>query len=375
MKKIFLIAIMAAGTFVPKLNAQVLRDSTGQSYVPAIVPGRTELKFTDYEKYKQERIELLELEKEMIVENEKAELKKIIEDTDRKLEKNEITPEKAKAIKEKAAKIAAENIDSKTAIIDSHIALVNRDVYYNIDPYTTSYLQLGFGNSLDENGSFLFGVQYKGGKKKPKYDKRTYRDVVVAIGFGNMAGDPYGFWKSTHMELGFTFRTRLMKNTNVARLVYGVSYEANQFTFNHNQYLVNNSGYSSLETFSYPLKRYSTFMLGRVVAPVYMEFGPSVKKEYKNHFRYDTSRSFKVGVGGFAGATVSSMQALRYKENGHNVYDRRRADYNATKFVYGVAGYVGLGNVSFFGRYEINSLFDNSEIKSNALNFGFRIDM
>lgn len=375
MKNFFLIAIMAAGAFMSKLNAQVLRDSTGQRYVQDLIPGRTELKFADYEKYKQERIELLEQEKELITENEKKNLKTVIEDTDRKLEKKEITPEKAKAIKEKAAKIAAENIDNKTAIIDNHIALVNRDVYYNIDPYTTSYLQLGFGNALDENGSFLFGLQYKGGQKKPKYDKRTYRDVVVAIGFGNMAGDPYSFWKSTHMELGFTFRTRLLKNTNVARLVYGVSYEANQFTFNDNKYLLNNNGYSNLETFPYPLKKYSRFMLGRVVAPVYMEFGPSVKKEYKNHFRYDSSKSFKVGVGGFAGATVSSTQSLRYKENGRTVFNRRRADYNATQFVYGVAGYVGLGNVSFFGRYEINSLFDHSEIKSNALNFGLRIDM
>lgn len=375
MKKIFLIAIMAAGTFMPKLNAQVLRDSTGQSYVPAIVPGRTELKFADYEKYKQERIELLELEKEMIVENEKAELKKVIEDTDRKLEKNEITPEKAKAIKEKAAKIAAENIDSKTAIIDNHIALVNRDVYYNIDPYTTSYLQLGFGNSLDENGSFLFGVQYKGGKKKPKYDKRTYRDVVVAMGAGSVSGDPYSFWKSVYVELGFTFRTRLKKDTNVARLVYGVSYQANSFRFSDNKYAVNTNGYTTLETFPYQLKRNSALVVGKIVAPVYLEFGPSVKKEYKDHFRYDTSRSFKVGIGGFAGATVSSMQALRYKENGHNVYDRRRADYNTTKFIYGVAGYVGLGNVSLFARYEINNVFDDSAIKSNAINFGLRIDM
>ena len=375
MKKLMLVAIAATGLFLPKLNAQVLRDSTGQRYVQDLIPGRTELKFADYEKYKQERIELLELEKERIVDNEKAELKKIIEDTDQKVEKKEITPEKALAIKEKAAKIAAENIDSKMVIIDNHIALVNRDVYYNIDPYTTSYLQLGFGNALDENGSFLFGVQYKGGKKKPKYDKRTYRDIVVAMGAGNMPGDPYGFWKNVYVELGVTFRTRLLKDTNVARLVYGLSYQANSFRFSDNKYAVNTNGYTTLETFPAELKRNSSFTVGKIVAPVYLELGPSVKKEYKNYFRYDTSRSFKVGIGGFAGATVSSMQALRYKENGHNVYDRRRADYNTTKFIYGIAGYVGLGNVSLFTRYEINNIFDHSAIKSNALNFGFRIDM
>lgn len=375
MKHYLVIALAATGLYMPSLNAQVLRDSTGQRSVQEFIPGRTELKFADYDQYRKERIELLEQEKEAIVEAEKKELKKVIDKVDSQLEKGEIDAEKAKAFKEKAAKIAAQNIDNKTAIIDNHIALVNRDVYYNYDPYTTSYIQLGFGNATDENGSFLVGVQYKGGKKKPKFDKRTYSDVVIAVGFGNMAGDPFKFWKGGYGELGYTFRTRLLKNSNAVRLVYGVSYQSNSYVFNHNQYLVNNNGYTNLETFPEHLKRNSYFNVNKVVAPFFFEFGSSEKKEYKDYFRYDTSNSVRYGVGGFIGAAVSSTQVLRYKEDGHTVFLKRRADFNTNTLVYGLNAYVGIGNISLFGRYELNEVFKDSDVKTNALSVGLRLDM
>lgn len=373
MKKLMLIAIAATGLFLPKLNAQVLRDSLGYYELNENVRGRAPLDFKDYEKYRKERIALLEQEKAQIVEDEKEALKKIIESIDARLERKEITPEKALALKEKAAKIAAENIDNKTEIINNHIALVNRDVYYNLDLYTTSYVQIGFGNATDEAGSFLLGLQYKGERKKPKYDKRTFADIVVAAGFGSMHGDPYKFFKHGNAEFGLTLRTRLFKDHNKVRLLYGVSYMAESFQFNDNKYVVNNNGYSTLETFSSPLKKRSYFQVNKIIAPFYLEFGPSKKKEYKDYFRYDTSKAFKIGIGGYVGAAVSAMQVLKYNENGHNVVLKRRADYNTNGFVYGVNGYIGLGDISLFGRYEINKVFKDADIKNNALSVGLRV--
>lgn len=373
MKNFFLIALVAAGLFVPDLNAQVLRDSAGYYGAREFVPGRAQLKITDYEKYRNQSIEILEQEKQEVIEAEKQELKQTIERVDAQLERKEITPEKATIIKEKAAKIAAENIDNKTAIIDNHIALVKRDVYYNLDPYTTSYLQIGFGNATDEAGSFLLGVQYKGNHKKPKYDKRTFADIVIASGFGNMSGDSYKYWKHASAEFGLTLRTRLFKNHNAVRLLYGVSYLADAFQFEHNKYVVNNNGFSTLETFPQRLKKNSSFRVNKIIAPVYFEFGPSKKKEHKDYFRYDTSNSFKVGVGGFVGATVSAVQIVRYNENGRNVFIKRRADYNTNTLVYGLGAYVGVGDLSIFGRYELNDVFKDSDIKSNALSIGLRV--
>lgn len=373
MKNILLIALVAAGLFLPELNAQVLRDSAGYYSPREFVRGRAQLKITDYEKYRKERIEILEQEKQQAIEDEKAELKQIIERVDARLEKKDITLEKALALKEKAAKVAAENIDNKTAIIDNHIALANRDVYYNVDPYTTSYLQIGFGNATDEAGSFLLGVQYRGNQKKTKYDKRTFADIVVASGFGNMAGDSYKYWKHGSAEFGLTLRTRLFKDNNTVRLLYGVSYLADAFQFEHNQYVVNNNGFTTLETFPERLKKNSSFKVNKIIVPFYFEFGPSRKKEYKDYFRYSISDKFKVGVGGFVGATVSAVQTVRYDENGRNVFIKRRADYNTNGFVYGLSGYVGVGDVSLFGRYELNKVFKDSDIKSNALSIGLRV--
>lgn len=369
-------ALVATGFLMPKLYAQTEKDSVQYDAVTGKKLSKWDIEDKEYyEKRKKGNLEALQAEKQNITETEKYELKKFIEIVDSRLDKGEITAEKAKALKEEAAKKAAQNIDNKIAIINNQIELLNRDVTYNYHTPSGGYIGIGLGNPQDDRGSFLLGFEYKAPDKKPKYDKRTYTNMVYAFGYGNMAGDPYKFWKSGYAEIGFTFRTRMLKNSNAVRMLYGVSYQANMFTFNDNQYLVNNGGHNDLEAFPVHLKKNSYLRVDKIVAPFFFEFGPSTKKEYKDYFRYNTADAFKVGVGGFAGATVSTMQALRYKEDSRTVNIKRRADYNASTFVYGLNAYVGFGSLSFFARYELNSIFKNGDVKSNALNFGLRVDL
>lgn len=382
MKRILLcIAFVATGIFLPNANAQTEKDSlTKQRAKDKKVSWWNETEEQYYEKLKKQKLEAFEAEKENIVETEKYELKKQLEKIDDKLKGGEINQEKATALKQEAAKKTAENIDNKTAIINNQIELTQRDVVYNYVPNTAGYIEVGFGNVTDGNGSLLAGINYKAPNKKLKYDKRTHTDMVFAVGFGGTVGDGVGLGdvyktgKSGFAEIGFTFRTRLLKDSNYWRLAYGISYQENTFSPKDNKYFVNNDGYTSLEVFPNQIKR-NVMVLENLVIPVLLEFGPSKKKEYKDYFRYDTSTSFKVGVGGFAGMNLGAMQWMKYVEDGKNIKVKQRQDYNVEKFVYGLKGYVGFGSLSLFAHYELNNVFSNSAYNDHALFFGFRVDI
>ena len=323
----------------------------------------------------------MENEKQEIVENEKFELKKQIEAIDIRLEKNEITIEKSKELKADAAQKAALNIDNKTAIIDNRIALLKRDVDYNFEVNRGSYIALGLGNAYDRNGSALLGIEYKAGNKKAKYDKRTYSDVVIASGFGNAMGGgqnlgkPFKVWGSGFIELGYTFKTRLMKDSNFLRLSYGLSYQLGMYRLTENRYFVNNGGTTIFQEYPENLTKKTNLRTENLVIPLYLEFGPSQKKEYKDYFRYDTSTSFKMGIGGFVGLNTGTIQTLQYKQNGDKITDKHRADFNVNPFIYGLNAYLGAGSISLFVKYQLNPLFENSPAKGHPISFGARFDL
>lgn len=360
---------------MPKMYAQTEQDTVKPAQT------KTEKRLQDNYKYNKEvKIAGLQHELEDIKEAEKFELKKHISEIDSQLEKGEITAEKAKVLKEEAAKRAAQNIDNKTAIIENQIALVKRDVDYEYKPYGGAYLNLGLGQEIDNKGSFLLGLQYNAENLKQSKDRRTSFDVVAAIGFGGATGggaklgDDYKVWKSTYSELGFALRTRLLKESNYWRLVYGLSFQQNRFTLSGNKYVVNNNGYTALEVFPERIKR-NNFTVENLVAPLMIEFGPSKKKEYRDYFRYDTSNSFKVGFGGFVGVNTGAVQRMKYESDGKDYKIKMRQDYNTEKFIYGLKGYVGFGSLSLFANYELNTIFSNSAHKDHALYFGLRVDL
>jgi len=364
---------MVTGLSMPDVSAQVTntqKDSLNNE--------------NDYEaryaaRIKERKLSSLEQEKTNIADTEKFNLKKELEKITEHLDKGEITAEKAQSLKEEAAKNAAIIIDNKTAIIDGQIELLKRDVKYSFTPYAGAYFEIGFGNSYDDSGSFLLGINYNTQNKKKKYDKRTYSDMIFGFGWNNTVGDDqtigdsYHFGKSTYAEVGFALRTRLLKNSNKVRLAYGISLQGNTLSPKNNKYFVNDNGTTVLQKFPNQLKRNDLF-ISNLIVPVHFEFGPSKKHEYKDYFRYDTTDQFKVGIGGFAGVNLWATQRLKYKDNGERIMDRMRRDFNVNPFVYGLSGYVGFGPLALFARYELNTVFKNSTYQDHNLAFGFRVD-
>ncbi|WP_111709023.1 hypothetical protein [Lutibacter citreus] len=324
------------------------------------------------------RIKILNEHKESIMNEERAFLKSEVENILLRLQKGDITEEKATELKESAAKKRALNIENRTAIIENKIALLER----NYNGYDDNEGETSSGGiSIGGNGGTLIGIKTKGNNKPRKYDRRTYSDLVVAFGLNNAIIDgeklddsPYKIGGSRFFELGWAWKTRVFEKTNFIRFKYGVSVQINGYKPTDNKYFVSENEKTSLEEFTYNLKK-SKLSITNLVFPVHFEFGPSKKNVKDNYFRYDTSNKFKIGVGGYAGFNIGTRQKLKYSINGDKVKDKLKRDYNASNLVYGLSTYVAFKDVAVYAKYDLSPIFKDQEIKQNNISLGIRFDM
>ncbi|MEZ4792704.1 MAG: hypothetical protein R2783_04350 [Gelidibacter sp.] len=296
-----------------------------------------------------DKIENLEQLKESITNEEKELLKAEVEIINQRLDKGEITQERADVLKNEAAQKHALNIENRLAIIDNKIALLRRndDTYQNNDEGKNS-LMISFGKKG--------GLHIKNKNKQLKYDIRTTNDMLFAIGLNNAIIDGKGLDKSPYevlgsgfVELGWNWKTRLLENSNFIRIKYGFSFQWNKLNVKDNLYFEKEGNVTSLQEFPVELDQ-SQFRVTNLVFPVYLEFGPSKKIDKETHIRYINADNFKVGVGGYAGFNIGTQQKLRYSEEGDKVKQKTRTDYNTNDFVYGVGAYIGIGDLSLYAK-------------------------
>jgi len=328
------------------------------------------------------KIETLKKIKETIKTDERELLKLEVEAINQRLDRGEITQTEADRFKKKAANLHALNIENRLAIVDNKIALLERNedndnIYVN-DGGENVYLRIGSGDSTSDSFIFLGEKRYD---KARKFDRRTTSDMVFAIGFNNALIDdqklddsPYELAGSGFVELGWAWKTRLMKNSNAIRLKFGFSFTWNKLDIKDNQYFVNNDGEISLEDFPYNLKK-AKFRTTNLVFPVYFEFGPSKRIERKSYFRYSTHKQFKIGLGGYAGFNIGTLQKLKYKKDGKDVKDKLKGGYNTTDLVYGLSGYVAFGDVGVYVKYDLSPIFKDQVVEQNNISIGLRFDM
>jgi hypothetical protein len=171
----------------------------------------------------QEKVKLLKAQKERITLQEKEALKEEVTQINDRLERGNLTNETAKKLKEEAARKRAMNIEDRHAIIDNKIALLERnkgEVLRNEMEFKIFEDGVGISVMINDEPWEIF----EGKNKIPKYDRRTYSDPVIAIGFNNaiIKGQslndlPYKVGGSRFFELGWAWRTRVFKTTNFMR--------------------------------------------------------------------------------------------------------------------------------------------------------------
>ncbi|WP_394750779.1 coiled-coil domain-containing protein [Spongiimicrobium salis] len=331
------------------------------------------------------KIKILEEQKEKISTQEKAELKKGIQKINKQLENKEISTTEAQELKEALAKKHALNIENRIAILDNQIALLERNMGDGLslnNRYDTRFIEVGWGQP-DESDNLLLGIRYNNGKWKKrhrKYDRRTYSDLVLAIGLNNTLIDgqslddsPYRIGGSRFFELGYAWRTRIFKHTNFWRLNYGFSFQFNGLKPKGNQIFVANGDQTELQEFEFDLRK-SKLRTDNLVFPVHLEIGPSVRREMKDRFRYSLKNQFRLGIGGYGGFNIGTRQKLKYTQNGENIKEKLKRDYNTADLIYGLSAYTGIGGALLYVKYDLNPLFKDAVVEQNNISVGLRFD-
>lgn len=343
------------------MRTLILLFIIGLSFLPNTINAQTEEQV--------ESVKQLQVKKEEIVNQEKEALKLEVLAINKRLTANEITAEQASELKKEAAKKHARNIEDKLTIIESQIDLLER-------------------NAGDEDDESVFGIFI--GKNKLRigqaerevvYDRRTTSDIVLAIGLNNAIIDgqglndsPYKIGGSRFFELGYAWKTRVFENSNFLRLKYGFSFQFNGLKIDDNQYLVEQGDETVLETYPLNLDK-SKFRMDNLVFPVHFEIGSSTKNEGENYFRYSTKNKFKLGLGGYAGFNLLTIQKLKYEENGEDRKDKFKQNFNTNNFIYGLSSYVAFGDTALYVKYDLNTIFKNNPVEQRNISVGLRFDM
>lgn len=316
----------------------------------------------------QEEIKSLTEYKNQIEASEKEGLQKDITKIEERLNKNEITKEEAQKLKEEAAQKRALNIEDKTSIADSQIALLERNKNTESVYDRTTYVnRIKFGNIFEFNS----GARKKDTVGTKRYlNRRTNSYLVFAIGANNLVTDgavahsDFKYAGSRFYEWGLAFNTKLSGKSNLLHLQYGLSVMYNDLKATDNRMFVDNGKETSLETNPIHMKD-SRFRNVNLVVPVHLEFDFSKVRH----------QGFRVGLGGFAGVNLKSKQVLKYDIEDYKTRQVTKGNFNVNDFVYGLSTYIGYGDLSFYLKYDLNPLFKDNAVDQNNISLGLRFDL
>ncbi len=333
------------------------------------------------EENEENRIAQLNMQKEQIINVEKDTLKIEVERINDRLIHNEITKEEAQRLKEAVAKKHALNIENKIAIIENKIALIKRNgSNYMLVKDTAIWSEEEIDSQRNSKKLHDFYKQFDQ-EKEIKYDIRTQSNLMLAVGLNNaliegqsLEDSDYRVMGSRFFEIGWVWRTRVFKNTNIMRIKYGISYMSNGLKPTDNRYFVENGNQTFLETFDEELEK-SKFRTDHLVVPIHLEFGSSRLEKNEKSIRYRTTDQFKIGFGGYLGANISTRQKLKYRVDGDEIKDKIKQDYNSSDLIYGVSTYIGLGDTSIYAKLDMSPIFKNADIDQNNVSLGIRFDL
>ena len=317
---------------------------------------------------------------EKISEEEKSALKEEVEQINQMLEKGTLTLAQAEEAKMKAANLRASNIEQRVKVEEKKLSeLVQKQLDGKL-------AQSEEEENIIQIGKSSIYIRYNGEqdslKHKRRGERRTTSQFVLAFGLNNhivdgdvssLENSPFEAVGSRFFEWGVAWNSRLAKNSNLLHAKYGFSVMYNTVRPKGNERFVVDGNQTYLQESAFDLRK-SKFKNVHLVFPVHLELDFTPKKTAKDGSTYfRTQKSFRVGLGGYAGVNLKTKQVLKTSENGGNK-TKEKADFNASDFIYGLSSYVGYRDVSLYLKYDLNPVFRSNPIDSNNVSLGVRFD-
>ena len=339
-----------------------------------------------------------------IVTAEKAQLKERLRVIEYRLDRKEITEIESRDLKREASKEAAEAIRIKTReqseklsallrqrIAEKHLSdsiAYKKEIQKAIDSVdienrppknekTEVYVHKNYVH-IGHSGIYIGNEPYREEDYYESDYKRTQGGGYFALAFHNLnssehfSNNHFRLWGSKSVEIGYTRNTRLLKNNNLLHLNYGLSWMMDKLKMKEDEHFVKNGNIT--EIVPYPKETIkSKFKTMYLILPINLEFDFTEPVQYKGKTYYPTHQAFRVGVGTYVGALLTTKQKVKYTENGSTHKDMNRKYYNVNEWTYGVSAHIGYDDFAFYVRYSLVPLFTNNPINEYPFSVGIRL--
>lgn len=312
-----------------------------------------------------------------ISKKEKEKLKEEIRILDEKWNKKEITNEQYETEKKKVAEKYATIISEKVTIEEEKLKTLVKEKAEN------SIVEIENDTTLKLTNRLLF-ITNKDSLMKNKELRNESRNTikfVFALGINNaiakgerLDNSSFKTWGSHFYEIGFSNNYRILKENNLLKFKYGLSLVYNNLRPINNQYFEVKGNQTILEKNLIELED-SRLRIIQLNLPLYFEFDFNNKKtnnEGKKFFK--SNRGFKLGIGGYVGANISTRQHLEYSDNGLEIETVERGDFNTYDINYGLGAYLGYKGVSLYTKYDLQPVFKNNTQDINNISVGIRFE-
>ena len=309
---------------------------------------------------------------------------------DERLEKGEITKTISNTLKKEVASYHARRIEKLVGEQERLLQLLVQDKTNG--RIASSDEETEFNDDDNSftigNKTFKFNVNKEDKAErvetiKRKMNRKTTSQFVFAMGVNNVLKDhslsslsdsEYKFWQSHFYEVGWTWKRRFTKEPSQLYFKYGVSFLWNNLRLDNNSIHVKNGEITAIEVFNNHLSE-SRLRHVQMNFPMHVEWDFSKNKTNKEGFVKDrTNKSVRLGVGGFVGFKLGTRQYLEYTDDRDvAVEEVQYNNFNMNTVNYGLSAYVGYRSTSFYVKYDMNSLFKNTETRNISL--GIRLDL
>lgn len=315
-------------------------------------------------------------------------LKARVDSVNTMLQFKEITKEQGDSIKQTLANASALELEKEVTRIQEELsrvvqhgvemAIKQNVLVEELDTLgkpTPEYIPI-VGIQLDKNRNFE-DKRRLGEKRNSVLFDFTY-GMSNLVTDGALANSDIRYIASNFVQFGFSFKSRLKKDSSLLYLKWGFLAEYNSLKPTEKRYFYRENNQTVLGTHEKNLRK-SRLGISSFHIPLFLEFDLTPKKidDKTGRVYFRTHQTFRFGVGAYVNISSpkEGFQVYHYRENDAKYRVEERTDLSINQFRYGVATYLGYRGQSLYFQYDLNPIFKENKTKQHIVSMGIKFEL